>query len=401
MRKLLSKYVELIHFQSDFILFNKLNGSIILLPEDKILSIGKKHFIINEVKANLLELEDNDYFVDDTRIEEYIRLLNNPHITPDTNIIISVTETCNLNCSYCYQRNWDKQSHMDKSEYLKLVLDYISSILSKLDNDSVLHINFIGGEPLLNTEMIFAFVEKIEALCMNSVPVIYHMDTNGMFLTENILKHFPNLELNVTLSPPDDHNKLRSNSFQGVLRGLKRITSLIDQDQYRLVIRYNANHENIHAINDFLEYLVKDIKIKFVFDLQNTINFDCGNFVNLLSDSDLNQVYVNTVVEKLENLNIPYKLLPSTSLTRQCFAENLLSRKFYSNGEHVICDVVPKSPREKNFILESLPETCITCSDFPLCGGIKPCDSEKCTGTYKQKAEAIARVIAYTKRQGN
>lgn len=201
MRKLLSKYVELIHFQSDFILFNKLNGSIVLLPEDKILSIGKKHFIINEVKANLLELEDNDYFVDDTRIEEYIRLLNNPHITPDTNIIISVTETCNLNCSYCYQRNWDKQSHMDKSEYLKLVLDYISSILSKLDNDSVLHINFIGGEPLLNTDMIFAFVEKIEALCMNSVPVIYHMDTNGMFLTENILKHFPNLELNVTLSP--------------------------------------------------------------------------------------------------------------------------------------------------------------------------------------------------------
>lgn len=399
MKKLLSKYIEVIRFKSDYILFNKLNGSIILLPEDEILSIGKKYFILNEEEDNLLELEDNDYFIDDRIIEEYIRSLNNSHITPDTNIIISVTEMCNLNCSYCYQRNWDKQSHMDKSEYLKLVLDYISSILSKLDNDGILHINFIGGEPLLNTEMVFTFVEKIEALCANSVPVVYHMDTNGMLLTENILEHFPNLELNVTLSFPDDHNKLRCNSFQGVLKGLKRISSLIDQDQYKLVIRYNANHENVHAVNDFLEYLVNDIKIKFMFDLQNTINFDCGSFVNFLSDSELTYIYIDNIIEKLEQLNIPYNLLPSTSLTRQCFAENYLSRKFYSNGEHVICDVAPKSSREKNYSLDKLPEMCITCSDFPLCGGIKPCDSEKCAGRYKQKAETIAKVIAYTKKK--
>lgn len=109
--------------------------------------------------------------------------------------------------------------------------------------------------------------------------------------------------------------------------------------------------------------------------------------------------YIHNIIEKLEQLNIPYNLLPSTSLTRQCFAENYLSRKFYSNGEHVICDVAPKSSREKNYSLDKLPEMCITCSDFPLCGGIKPCDSEKCAGRYKQKAETIAKVIAYTKKK--
>ena len=77
MKKLLSKYIEVIHFKSDYILFNKLNGSIILLPEDEILSIGKKYYILNEEEDNLLELEDNDYFIDDRRIEEYIRSLNN------------------------------------------------------------------------------------------------------------------------------------------------------------------------------------------------------------------------------------------------------------------------------------------------------------------------------------
>ena len=111
------------------------------------------------------------------------------------------------------------------------------------------------------------------------------------------------------------------------------------------MIRYNANHENVHAVNDFLEYLVNDIKIKFMFDLQNTINFDCGSFVNFLSDSELTYIYIDNIIEKLEQLNIPYNLLPSTSLTRQCFAENYLSRKFYSNGE----GRVPKSGVSKHF----------------------------------------------------
>lgn len=393
----LNKYIECIDFNDEFILFNKINGAIILVHKANIIKLNEVYYIINESNGNIKTLQNNGFFLEDTVIEKYIQTLNAPHTTTDTTIVISLTEICNLDCRYCYQHKWDKQAHISDVDYINLVKDYLISILPKLKTDDTLHICFIGGEPLLKLDLMLSFVKEIGLICRDSVYVRYHIDTNGMFLNEEIFKHFPNLELYVTISLPDDHNKLRSNSFQKVLSGLKRISSLIDHEQYRLTIRYNTNHENVHSIGTFLAYLKKDENLCFELDIQNIMNFEYNTYVNKLSNEEFNKVFLDEIIEKLDENNLSYSILPDTSLTRHCLAENIYTTKFYSNGERVICDAVPKSPRSREFIFRNLPEQCIKCSDFPLCGGEKPCDDDKCDGVYENKADAIARVIAYTK----
>jgi len=181
-------------------------------------------------------------------------------------------------------------------------------------------------------------------------------------------------------NPVEQINK--TNSLEG-----QNFRKIWNEWQNTTNYKLGASFHELHS-NDMLEDDSSTLLLPYsILDYYYGSNGMCaGNF------------YIDNIIEKLEQLNIPYNLLPSTSLTRQCFAENYLSRKFYSNGEHVICDVAPKSSREKNYSLDKLPEMCITCSDFPLCGGIKPCDSEKCDGRYK-KTETIAKVITYTKKK--
>lgn len=63
---------------------------------------------------------------------------------------ICVTHKCNLNCVYCYQQNKDNRS-MSFEIARKCVDDIFSSIPS---NVKTIELSFIGGEPLLEMELI-------------------------------------------------------------------------------------------------------------------------------------------------------------------------------------------------------------------------------------------------------
>ena len=70
-------------------------------------------------------------------------------------LILKITNKCNLNCIYCYNADKNEIKDMD-FKTAKNSIDYILS-----DDADKLKIQFTGGEPLLN----FDLIEKVIKYC--------------------------------------------------------------------------------------------------------------------------------------------------------------------------------------------------------------------------------------------
>jgi sulfatase maturation enzyme AslB (radical SAM superfamily) len=95
--------------------------------------------------------------------------------------MLMVTHACNLNCTYCYE------THKDNA---MMSFDLAKSIIMKeaelVQNDSrfnELEIDFMGGEPLMNFELIKQIVEWLETKPI-PVPFVCFATTNGTLLDE-------------------------------------------------------------------------------------------------------------------------------------------------------------------------------------------------------------------------
>ena len=100
-------------------------------------------------------------------------------------IVLLITQSCNLNCTYCYESF--KTSSFMSIEVCKKILTSEFQYAVKDSHTSSLAISFLGGEPLLNFELIRAVSEWLWA---NDWGIPYSLDvrTNGTLLTSEIRK---------------------------------------------------------------------------------------------------------------------------------------------------------------------------------------------------------------------
>jgi hypothetical protein len=196
---------------------------------------------------------------------------------------------------------------------------------------------------------------------------------------------------------PNDHNWLRSNSFQDVLNKLLSIKDLLEYPEYQLNICYNMHHGNINELNKFLD-LLKEYELECNVYVSNIVNYPENSFINLLSEYDYQVIYINEVVPLL--LQYGYKvedILPRYGLERNCDALNMLNIKFYSNGNTSLCSFFDKN---NNLIYDTgckdisdLPQMCVFCYDYPTCGGIRPCI--QCGGKYEYSKVTEMKIRKY------
>ncbi len=66
-------------------------------------------------------------------------------------LIISVTDSCNLDCIYCFNK---KERSFRKDKYIKYNLDQLKDVLDRFKNDGGNAVLFTGGEPLLYEGLI-------------------------------------------------------------------------------------------------------------------------------------------------------------------------------------------------------------------------------------------------------
>ena len=92
-------------------------------------------------------------------------------------VTLQVTEDCCLACTYCYQHN----KHKTKMDFIiakKIIDDLLEDKhpLVNLDNTFAIAIDFIGGEPLMEIDLISQICEyTINKMILNKHPWLYHI----------------------------------------------------------------------------------------------------------------------------------------------------------------------------------------------------------------------------------
>ena len=174
-------------------------------------------------------------------------------------LCLHIAHTCNLNCSYCFasQGKYHGERGVMSFEVGKRALDFL------IENSGTRHnleVDFFGGEPLLNFEVVkelVAYAREIEK--KHNKNFRFTLTTNGMLIDEDVID-FCNREChNVVLSLDgrrEIHDRFRvdykgEGSFDRIVPKFQRLVEAREGKGYYMRGTFT------HANPDFLE----DIKV--------------------------------------------------------------------------------------------------------------------------------------------
>ncbi len=151
-------------------------------------------------------------------------------------IVINLTEDCNLRCRYCFlsevydytrNRTSAKLELQTGIKALDLFFDMLKPIAHKIPGKQAA-VTFYGGEPLLMFDILRKLVEY--ATKHSPVPLIFNMTSNGYALTDDMMDFIVAHEVNIAISldgnkENHDRNRVLANgegTFDVVYRNIKR-----------------------------------------------------------------------------------------------------------------------------------------------------------------------------------
>lgn len=130
-------------------------------------------------------------------------------------VMLMVTENCNLDCAYCYERNKTKKTM--NIEVAKAAVEY-----EFLNSDGFDEIEFdlFGGEPTLRKRFVKELVGWTRAQDFPK-PFVFFLQTNGTLVHGDfqdwLLANRRYIQVGFSLDgTPETHNKNRSNSYSNI-----------------------------------------------------------------------------------------------------------------------------------------------------------------------------------------
>jgi uncharacterized protein len=157
-----------------------------------------------------------------------------------------VTTACNMRCLYCYEGDNKPNNKMDKVMADKSI-EYILKQFKELNDDDLI-INFHGGEPLLEFQLIKYIVKRLKNTFMDSKKKLFlGATTNGILLDDEIIEYIcDNFYYNLSISLDGDkviHDTNRilkdgRGSYNLIINSCKKI--LNKRDDVRVRMTYNT-----------------------------------------------------------------------------------------------------------------------------------------------------------------
>ncbi len=157
---------------------------------------------LNECYEDILSLKENGQLF----TEDIYHNIASPQKNKEDYILkamcLHVAHTCNLNCSYCFARQGNYTGKTEDAlmsyEVGKQAFDFL---IAHSGNRQNLEVDFFGGEPLMNWQVIkdlVAYARSLEA--KHNKIFRFTLTTNGMLLDDDIMD-FANKEMyNIVLS---------------------------------------------------------------------------------------------------------------------------------------------------------------------------------------------------------
>ena len=252
------------------------------------------------------------------------------------NYTIYLTDNCNMNCKYCYEKEMHKNNQID----IKMVKNIIDHEVKNKTKQCI--ITFFGGEPLLNFKVLQQIVEYAEQTYPNNWEWL--ISTNGFFLTDDICQFLKQYNFIITLSwdgikPDQDKQRPIKNSLESsydIL--LNKINILLKYQPYnKLNIRTTITKENIS--NFYLDYkLFEQYNFdSFIFDLEYFTDWT-EPLLNILKD-EIEKVYQDRAFIYRQNKTPTLNFALSTKVLKEYLQgqlELLLEIPDYVNTEPVV-----------------------------------------------------------------
>lgn len=178
------------------------------------------------------------------------------YTTPLSQLILIVTEDCNLRCEYCIYS--DKYPKDIVYKPLKMNFEIAKGAIDtyfemhrerkKHGLNKEANISFYGGEPLLNFDLIKRTVEYVKNIDPNT---IFYITTNGTIMNNEIAEFIATNNFIVTFSLDgykDNHDRNRVNinnekTFDTILRNIKRLQKARKEAQNSNPISFNCCYD--------------------------------------------------------------------------------------------------------------------------------------------------------------
>ncbi len=212
---------------------------------------------IKEAYDEITELKDAGSLFTEDIYENYIDSFKNRQPVVKA-LCLHIAHDCNLACQYCFAEEGEYHGRraLMSFEVGKKALDFLVANSGSRRN---LEVDFFGGEPLMNWEVVKQLVEygrSIEEA--NNKKFRFTLTTNGVLLNDEILD-FVNKEMgNIVLSTDgrkEVHDRMRpfrngKGSYDLVMPKFKKVAESRNQTNY--YVRGTFTHYNLDFSNDVL-----------------------------------------------------------------------------------------------------------------------------------------------------
>ena len=255
----------------------KLNGE----PYDL---TGADEVAVKEIEEEILQLKKDGLL--------YTPLKEEQPIKSDLvkALCLHICHDCNLNCKYCFA---GKGKYKGKAEYMsfEVAKKAVDFLISNSGNRKILEMDFFGGEPLMNLDVVKKTVEYAkEEGAKAGKKFLFTLTTNGVLLNGETAKWLNDEMENVVLS----------------VDGRKEV-----HDYVRQTVNGKGSYEVIiDNIKRFVE--MRGDKHYYVRGTFTNKNLDFGNDVLALADMGLGQISLEPVVlDANDELYISKESLPA------------------------------------------------------------------------------------------
>ncbi|MEF9921445.1 MAG: Cys-rich peptide radical SAM maturase CcpM [Christensenellaceae bacterium] len=328
-----------------YFIYDRNTNKILSVPESdyKVLTTS----VDLENKSVVLQKYQSRGFLLESRLEKIKHPINDFLQTFEdekvTQLILQVTQDCNLRCSYCYYVNEDYRNRHHSKLHMDTALAYkaMDYLLLHSAGKNEITLGFYGGEPLIKFDLIKECVHYMEANVQDR-KVLFTLTTNGTLLTDEIVEFF--IEHNVALlisldGTKDTHDKNRvfangKGSFDVVMQKVAHIknkypdffkklyfNTVISPEMDMACVReyYSANDvlEDAHFTSSTIQEFYTDNPVEY--DDRLFIDSQFGEFQALLAcagrlkNTDVPLVYtgeISDITKMMQNLHTDF-LLPS------------------------------------------------------------------------------------------
>ena len=205
-------------------------------------------------------------------------------------LVLYLTNKCNLDCKYCFVKKGNDYLSFEKC---KEIIEKYKSVIS--------NIVFFGGEPLLHENLIYQIIDYNRKYNFN-----YTINTNATIINEDIisLAKSNNILLNVSLDGNEISNSVNrfgKSQFNKVVHNIK---TLIDND-INTIVNYVISPNNIDYFCNSLKYFheigIPEICLMINYDIKWSKN-DIKKFKsNLFKCKDLLKfLKVHPIYDKMD-----------------------------------------------------------------------------------------------------